>query len=131
MDDASQAVADFVTTFANGNFAVAQLCCDLLELEGLSVEDGLFLLGVLGTLKELNLEGEKLLRFAQGGDPLTLIVKLAILVQYPEEAKTVLQAYNTFGWTAHRICANWAQTHPEKPLNTWGVKMPAFDPSRS
>jgi hypothetical protein len=128
MDYASQAVADFVAEFANGNPPVAKLCLDLLELEGLSLKDGLFL---LGALKKLNLEGEKLLRFAQGGDAMTLIVKMAIPFEYPEEAKTVLPAYNTFGWTAHRIAANWAQMHPDKPLNTWGVKMPAFDQSRS
>jgi hypothetical protein len=127
MDDASQAVANFVAEFANGNRPVAKLGLDLLELEGLSLKDGLFL---LGALKKLNLEGEKLLRFAQGGDAMTLIVKMAIL-QYPEEAAIVLPAYQTFGWTAHRIMANWTATYGDKPLNTWGVKMPAFDPSRS
>ena len=124
---ASQAVENFVATFANGNFAVAQLCCDLLELEGLPIERGLEL---LGTLKELNLDGENLVRRFAREDPLTLLVKLAIL-QYPEEAKIVLPAYNTFGWTAHRICANWTQTYPDKPLNTWGVAIPEFDGSRS
>jgi hypothetical protein len=128
MDDASQAVANFVAEFANGNFAVAELCLDLLELEGLPIERGLEL---LGALKEANLDPECLVRVWARGGPLTLIVKMAILFEYPEEAAIVLPVYNKFGWTAHRIAAHWGQTHPDKPLNTWGVKMPEFDPSRS
>jgi hypothetical protein len=125
MDDASQVVQDFVTEFANGNFAVVQLCFDLLELPGLSPHDGLTLLGIL---KKLNLKPEDLVVGFAREDPLTLIVKLAILVQYPEEAAIVLPAYQTFGWTAHRIMANWTATYGDKPLNTWGVTMPDFDP---
>jgi hypothetical protein len=125
MDDASQAVADFIAEFANGNFAVAKLCFDLLELPGLSPHDGLTLLGIL---KNLPLTPEDLVVGFAREDPRTLLVKLAILVQYPQDAAIVLPAYQTFGWTAHRIMKNWTETF-DKPLNTWGVKMPKFDPS--
>ena len=118
---ASQAVANFVEEFANGNFAVAELCLDLLELEGLPIERGLEL---LGALKEANVDPEYLVRVWAREDPMTLLVKLAIL-QYPEEAKIVLPVYNSMGWTAHRICAHWTQMYPEKPLRTWGVEIPS------
>ena len=123
---ASQAVADFVEEFANGNRAVAELCLDLLELEGLSLEDGLHLLGIL---KKLNWEGQQLLHFAQGGDAMVLLVKLAI-AQY-DEAPMIFLACNVYRWKADVIAATWKRMFPDKPLNTWGVKMPEFDPSRS
>ena len=112
-----QAVKDLVLKIAAGERLRAKICFDFLELDGLSLKDGISILVALGSPEQFDV-------FCQN-DFCTFVIKAAIAIQYPEEAAIVLPAYNTFGWTAHRIAAHWGQTHPDKPLSTWGVKIPS------